>query len=65
MLRLKDRARGAVAGLTVVAGSMLLGACDVKQELLSPQQPACELQPGVNVREVLWHERWRIVERNP
>jgi len=39
MLRLKDRARGAAAGLTVVAGSMLLGACDVKQELLSPQQP--------------------------
>ena len=38
-MRLKHRARGAAGRSTVVAASMLLGACDVKQELLAPQQP--------------------------
>ena len=39
MLRLTHRARGTVAAIVVAVGSLLLGACDPKQELLSPQQP--------------------------
>ncbi|MFI5227731.1 MAG: hypothetical protein ACHQWU_01605 [Gemmatimonadales bacterium] len=39
MLRLTYRARGTVAATAVAAGALLLGACDPKQELLSPQQP--------------------------
>ena len=40
MLRLTHRARGAVAATVVAVGALLLGACDPKEELLSPQQPS-------------------------
>jgi starch-binding outer membrane protein, SusD/RagB family len=39
MLRLTHRARGTVAATAVAAGALLLGACNPKEELLSPQQP--------------------------
>ena len=39
MMRLTHRARGTVAAAAVAAGTLLLGACDPKQELLDPQQP--------------------------
>jgi starch-binding outer membrane protein, SusD/RagB family len=39
MMKLIHRAGGGATALAVVAGSLLLGACDPKQELLAPQQP--------------------------
>lgn len=39
MIKLKDRAWGTTAGAAVLAGSVLLGGCDPKKELLEPQQP--------------------------
>jgi hypothetical protein len=39
MRRLTYRARGTAAAALVAAGSVLLAACDPKEELLSPQQP--------------------------
>src|SRR5215831_13148915 len=45
MKRLIDRAGRATTAIAVVAGSMLLGACSVKQELLAPQNPGV-IDPG-------------------
>jgi len=45
MKRLRDRAGRATTAIAVVAGSMLLGACSVKQELLAPQNPGV-IDPG-------------------
>ena len=45
MMRLIDRAGRATTAIAVVAGSMLLGACSVKQELLAPQNPGV-IDPG-------------------
>jgi len=39
MMRFSTRARGATTAMTVVVGSLLLSACNPKDELLSPQQP--------------------------
>ena len=39
MHRLTHRARGTVAAAAVTVGSVFLGACNVNQDLLSPQQP--------------------------
>jgi hypothetical protein len=45
MKRHIDRAGRVATALAVVAGSMLLGACNVKQELLAPQHPGV-IDPG-------------------
>ena len=45
MKRLIDRAGRVTTAIAVVAGSMLLGACSVKQELLAPQNPGV-IDPG-------------------
>jgi hypothetical protein len=45
MRRLTHHARGTAAIALIAAGSALLGACDPKQELLSPQQPGV-ITPG-------------------
>ncbi len=45
MTRLIDRAGRVTTAIAVVAGSMLLGACNVKQELLAPQNPGV-IDPG-------------------
>jgi len=39
MMKLKNRARVTMAAATAIVGSLLLGACDPKAELLTPQQP--------------------------
>jgi hypothetical protein len=45
MMNLANRAGRAAAACAVAAGSMLLGACNVKQELLAPQNPGV-IDPG-------------------
>jgi len=45
MMRLIDRAGRATTAIAVVAGSLLLGACSAKQELLAPQNPGV-IDPG-------------------
>lgn len=45
MKRHIDRAGRVTTAIAVVAGSMLLGACNVKQELLAPQNPGV-IDPG-------------------
>ena len=45
MKRLINRAGRVTTAVAVVAGSMLLGACNVKQELLAPQNPGV-IDPG-------------------
>jgi hypothetical protein len=45
MMSLINRAGRATTAVAVVAGSMLLGACSVKQELLAPQNPGV-IDPG-------------------
>jgi hypothetical protein len=45
MMRFTDRARGTVIALALVATSAIVGGCDPKQELLSPQQPNI-INPG-------------------
>ncbi|HVB30770.1 MAG TPA: hypothetical protein VNE60_04505 [Gemmatimonadaceae bacterium] len=39
MKKLSHRARGATAALAVACGTLFLGACDVQNQLLQPQQP--------------------------
>ncbi len=39
MMRLISRARGTATAAAIAAGGLCLSACNVKQELLSPQQP--------------------------
>ncbi len=39
MLKLNHRARGAATALALVGCGLVLGACNVKHELLAPQQP--------------------------
>jgi len=45
MTRLIDRAGRTAAACAVAVGSLLLGACNVKQELLAPQNPTI-IDPG-------------------
>ncbi len=45
MTRLIDRAGRTAAACAVAVGSLLLGACNVKQELLAPQNPGV-IDPG-------------------
>jgi hypothetical protein len=44
-MRLIDRAGRTTTAIAVVAGSLLLGACSAKQELLAPQNPGV-IDPG-------------------
>jgi starch-binding outer membrane protein, SusD/RagB family len=39
MLKYSNRARGTVVAIAAAASGLLLSGCDVKQELLAPQQP--------------------------
>jgi hypothetical protein len=45
MMKLRDGAARTATAAVVAAGSLLLGACNVKQELLAPQQPGV-ISPG-------------------
>src|SRR5579884_2429389 len=39
MMKISNRARGTTAAAVLAVGSLALGACDPKNELLAPQQP--------------------------
>jgi len=48
MTKLSNRARGTTAAVAAVVGGLFLGACNPKNELLSPQQPGVILPTSVN-----------------
>ncbi len=48
MITLSHRARGHVAAITVACGTLLLGACDLNQQLLAPQQPGVISPAAIN-----------------
>jgi len=48
MIRLRYRARGTATAVAVAAAATMLGACNVKQELLAPQQPGVISPSDVN-----------------
>lgn len=48
MMKISNRARGTTAAALVVVGSLALGGCDPKTELLQPQQPGVISPSSVN-----------------
>lgn len=65
MMKLSHRARGRVAAIGIVSGCLFLGACNVKNELLAPQQPGVISPSAVTTAtaaDALWAgalNRWK------